>query len=173
MNKIIILSSLFMLMSIWVYADDTVTASESFTIEGKVVAKATHKPVEAQLHFCEQIGDDPIQLKENCYTDKNGNFSLVLPKRPDKNAGNYALMALSVRDGICPLTGEPRKVGWNIYVTRFAAVDIPCTGNVCKIPDIEMEKVVFNDHRWPYELPAKLIEMEREDSIRYPEHSIF
>lgn len=168
MKKFEILVWIVLFVSFVAYSYDGIPMPKSFTIEGKVIDIENRKPIEAQLTFCEQIGDEIVALKQACYTE-NGKFKLVLPERPDKRIGNYALLVISVKDYIDPQTGKPGKTGSLLYVSRFAAVDIPDTGDVCIMPDIEMDRVIFENEVWPYPLPEKLIELERECREKYPD----
>lgn len=160
--------------TIIVLADDNLK-NEQFVISGTVVDRISQKPVNAEVVFCEQIGEEIINFyfDDKSYTDKNGEFKLKLPKRPDKTLGNYALRLYSMRDDINKETGDTIKVSWQIYITRYAAVEIPDSGNICNMPTIGMDRVVYQNDVWPYELPQKLIDMEREDSIKYSKYSIF
>lgn len=173
--KISIFALVLMVSTIIVLADDDNMRTEQFVITGTVVDRISHKPVNAEVVFCEQIGEKLINFyfDDKSYTDKNGEFKLNLSKRPDKTLGNFALRLYSMRDTINKQTGDTIKVSWQIYITRYAAVDVPDSGNIYKMPVIEMDRVVYQDNEWPYKLPQKLIDMEREDSIKYSKYSIF
>lgn len=173
--KMRIAALLCVMSAMSVVADNGSSETGPFIITGTVIDRISHKPVNAEVVFCEQTGEEIINFnyEEKCFTNKNGEFQLVLSKCPDKNIGNYALNLRSMRDDIDKETGDTVKVSWLIYVSRYAAVEIPDTGKVCNMPVIEMDRVVYQDDTWPYELPQKLIDMEREDSIKYSKYSIF
>ncbi len=133
---------------------------QPFKIEGKVFAQNTKKHWVFECVLCEQNGNEVVVTPYSCIADSE-NFTLNLPGRPRK--GNYALRVMSVRNYIDPLSGEPTVIGSLMFVTKYVPVEIPDSGNVVKIPDIEMDRVVTELTEWPYPLPEKLIRMERED----------
>lgn len=166
MKRYFIYTVFVLLTSVVVLAQNNVTSRDRFTIEGTVVVKGTNIPVEAELTFCHQTGNDRARsTAQRCYTDNNGKFSLVLPERPNKEAGNYALLVISVKDGVNSFTGEPCKKESLLYVTHFVPIALPDSGNVCRMPVIEMERVVYGNPEWPFELPVKQ-NISREDSIQ-------
>lgn len=164
MKRSILFYLVLLISSDAAYSDNKELVREPFTIQGMVVSKETGKPIEANCAFCAQIGENLIDCVKSVLTDE-GRFTLVLPEKPDKEIGHYALYVSSLMDAPNPKTGQIEKVQSFRYITRFFPINIPDTGNVCIMPILEMEKVKYVDETWPYELPARLLEMEREDSI--------
>lgn len=169
MKAFLFLATLVIFSSFSSAPKDVVSLSDStYTIIAKFVDKETEIPVEVLCTLCHQIGDEPIELREETFSEK-GEIRLDLPKKSSEHP--IAILPCPVKIEI-DNNGDTIRHFTTGYYSRYVPVALPDSGNVCILPIIKLEPC--NDPKeyywecirtpWPYPLPQKLIDLEREQN---------
>ena len=169
MKNLFIISALIIASLFFATAKERKSAPvDTYTIVANFVDIETKKPIDVACYLCHQEGDHWVELREKAYSE-NGTVKFELPEKP---VGHYiALYPTSVKEAV-DSNGYIYMRGTIDYLPKFVGVDLPDSGNVYTMPVIELERCKdANEYYersgegWPYPIPQKLIDMEREQNI--------